>query len=73
MQNAEGLNLEQISEFLQASEGIEFNGQSRAETLRLDAAGSGPPGVCEPERGQVRAYVSKVTGWSLPPDPIVSR
>ncbi len=32
MQNAEELNLEQISEFLKTSHGIVFSGQGRAET-----------------------------------------
>ena len=31
MQNAENLNSEQIRQFLQSSEGVEFAGQSRAE------------------------------------------
>ena len=31
MQNAEGLKPDQISEFLKASEGIDFVGQKRAE------------------------------------------
>jgi hypothetical protein len=43
MQNAESLTAEQISEFLKASGGIEFTGQSRAEvyawTERMGAAG----------------------------------
>jgi hypothetical protein len=32
MQNAEELNLEQISEFLKTSHGVVFSGQGRAET-----------------------------------------
>ena len=69
MQNAEELNLEQISEFLKASYGIVFSGQGRAETyawtqqvlIAQEYASLG-----KTERGAVRAYITKVTGLSLP-------
>jgi transposase InsO family protein len=69
MQHAEKLSSEQISEFLKASQGIEFTGQSRAEvygwTERIlvaqEYARQG-----KKQRGVVRAYLSKVTGLSLP-------
>ena len=69
MQNAEELNLEQISDFLKASHGIEFSGQSRAETYRwtervLIAQEYTSQGKAE--RGEVRAYITKMTGRSLP-------
>ena len=69
MQNAEELNLEQISEFLKASHGIVFSGQGRAETyawtqqvlIAQEYASLG-----KMERGAVRTYIAKVTGLSLP-------
>ncbi len=69
MQNAEDLQPEQISEFLKASHGIEFSGQNRAEryawTQRVliaqEYASQG-----KKQRGQIRAYISKVGGLSLP-------
>jgi len=69
MQNAEDLNLEQISDFLKASHGIEFSGQGRAETYQwtqrvLIAQEYTSRGKAE--RGEVRAYITKMTGVSLP-------
>lgn len=69
MQNAEGLNSEQISEFLKGSCGIEFKGQSRGEryawTQRVliaqEYASQG-----KKQRGEVRNYIAKMTGMSLP-------
>lgn len=69
MQNAEELNPEQISEFLKASDGIEFGGQNRTEryawTQRVlvaqEYASQG-----KKQRGRLRAYLSKVSGLSLP-------
>ena len=69
MQNAESLNPNQISEFLKLGEGISFAGQSRAEKYafaqRLLVAREY---ACQgkKERGIIRAYLSKVTGLSLP-------
>ena len=69
MENAEGLSPAQMSQFLAGSQAIEFRGQSREEVygwvqqilmqqeyLRLG----------KKQRGVVRAYLSKVTGRSLP-------
>jgi transposase InsO family protein len=69
MQNAEGLSPNQISEFLKASDGIEFSGQKRAEryawTQRVliaqEYASQG-----KKQRGQIRGYIGKVTGLSMP-------
>ena len=69
MQNAESLTAEQISEFLKASGGIEFAGQSRAEIydwtermlVQQEYSRQG-----RKQRGALRAYLSKVTGRSLP-------
>jgi hypothetical protein len=69
MQNAEELNPGQISEFLKASHGIEFNGESRAEIyawVQRVLVAREYAGLGKGERGQVRTYVSKVTGLSLP-------
>ena len=69
MQNAENLNPDQIRQFLELSEAVEFAGQSRAEVYAFTErvlvaqqyAASG-----KKERGAVRRYLSKVTGLSLP-------
>ena len=69
MQNAEALSGEQIREFLQGSETIEFQGQNRAELYGwvgrvLVAQEYATQG--KKQRGTVRAYIVKVTGLSLP-------
>jgi transposase InsO family protein len=69
MQNAEELSPGQISEFLRASYGIEFSGQNRAErygwTQRVlvaqEYASQG-----KKQRGQIRGYISKISGLSMP-------
>ncbi len=69
MQNAEMLTQEQIQEFLKGSQSIEFSGQNRAELYDFvqralvgqEYARQGKKG-----RGTIRAYLSKVTGLSLP-------
>lgn len=69
MQNAEELNPEQISEFLKASYGIVFSGQGRAETYAWTQqvlVAQEYASLGKTERGAVRAYISKVTGLSLP-------
>jgi len=69
MRNAEGLNPEQISEFLRASHGIEFSGQSRSETyswVEPVLVSREYVSRSKTERGGVRAYVSKMTSLSLP-------
>jgi transposase InsO family protein/predicted DNA-binding transcriptional regulator AlpA len=69
MQNAENLNSEQIRRFLELSESVEFAGHSRAEiysfcerVLVAQQYASLP----KKRRGEVRRYMSKVTGLSLP-------
>lgn len=70
MQNAERLTPEQIQEFLKGSEGIEFAGQSRAERYefvqRVLVAQEYAAQKSKKQRGAIRAYLSKVTGLSLP-------
>lgn len=69
MQNAERLTPDQIREFLQGSQNIEFGGQNRTERYQFvqrvmvaqEYAVQG-----KKERGAIRAYLSKVTGLSLP-------
>jgi transposase InsO family protein len=69
MQNAETLNPSQISEFLKLGEEISFAGQSRAEKYAFaqrllvarEYASQG-----KKERGIIGAYLSKVTGLSVP-------
>jgi len=69
MQNAEMLTQEQIQEFLKGSQSIEFSGQNRAELYHfvqraLVAQEYARQG--KQRRGTIRAYLSKVTGLSLP-------
>jgi len=69
MQNAERLTPEQIREFLEGSQSIEFVGQNQAERYQFvqrvmvaqEYAVQG-----KKQRGAIRAYLSKVTGFSLP-------
>ncbi len=69
MQNAEALTGKQLKEFLQGSERIEFEGQDRAELygwvqrvlVAQEYAAQG-----KKQRGAIRAYLSKITGRSLP-------
>ena len=67
MQNAESLSREQIEEFLRSSGPIEFAGAGRDErygwverVLRTQDYER----LSKGERGLVRAYVRKLTGWS---------
>src|SRR5215472_13755631 len=69
MQNAEVLTQEQIRKFLRGSQGIEFAGENRAERYQfveqvLVAQEYATQG--RTPRGAIRAYLSKVTGMSLP-------
>jgi transposase InsO family protein len=69
MQNAEVLTQEQIQEFLKGSRSIEFGGQNRAELYGfvervLVAQEYAVQG--KKQRGAIRAYLSKITGLSLP-------
>ena len=70
MQNAEAVTPQQISEFLKGSAGMEFAGQSRAEiyawTERMLVAQEYATRQGKKQRGAIRAYLSKVTGRSLP-------
>ena len=69
MQNSEKLTPEQISEFLKASYGIEFSGQNRAEryawTQRVLIAQE-YAGQSKKQRGQIRGYIGKISGLSMP-------
>ena len=69
MDNADVLTQEPIREFLKGSRAIEFSGQSRSERYgfvqrMLVAQEYARQG--KKERGAIRAYLSKVTGLSLP-------
>lgn len=69
MQNAESLNPEQIRQFLELSEGVEFTGQSRAEVyafLERVLVAQQYARLSKRQRGAVRHYLSKVTGLSVP-------
>jgi hypothetical protein len=69
MEHGESLSPHQMGEFLRASEAVRFAGQSRAEVyawvqetlLRQEYFRQG-----RPQRGLIRAYLSKVSGRSLP-------
>jgi transposase InsO family protein len=69
MQNAETLNPEQIREFLKSSEAIAFAGQNQAEKYAwAQQLLVGQEYACQSKkaRGLIRAYLSKMTGLSLP-------
>ena len=69
MQNAEVLTQEQIREFLKGSQSIEFSGQNRAELYQFVQRVLVAQQYAvqdKRQRGAVRAYLSKVTGLSLP-------
>jgi len=69
MQNAETLTEAQIQEFLKGSQEIPFEGQNRAERYRWVQrvlVGQEYAVQGKKRRGDVRAFVSKVTGLSLP-------
>jgi transposase InsO family protein len=69
MQNADVLTQEQIQEFLKGSRSIEFTGQNRAELysfVQRVLVGQEYAAQGKKERGAIRAYLSKVTGLSLP-------
>ena len=69
MQNAEQLKPEQISEFLKACDGIEFKGQKRAEKYAWTQEVLVHHEYAiqtKKQRGQIRAYIAKVSGLSLP-------
>ena len=69
MQNAEQLKTAQISAFLKASDGIEFKGQNRAEKYAWTQqvlVSHEYASQTKKQRGQIRAYIAKVSGLSLP-------
>jgi transposase InsO family protein len=69
MQNAERLTQEQIQEFLRGSQAIDFAGQNRAERyefVQRVLVGQEYARQSKKQRGAIRAYMSKVTGLSLP-------
>lgn len=69
MQNADSITPARLQEFLNASAGIEFTGQSRAEVyawvekILVDQQYSSQE---KKQRGIIRQYLSKVSGLSLP-------
>jgi transposase InsO family protein len=69
MHNAESLTKQQIQEFLRGSRDIEFSGQSRGERYDLIQrvlVAQEYASQSKKQRGAVRAYLSKITGLSLP-------
>ena len=69
MQNADVLTQEQIQEFLKGSRSIEFTGQSRRERygfVEQELVAQEYAAQGKKQRGAIRAYLSKVTGLSLP-------
>src|SRR5579875_805430 len=67
--NAESLTHSQIGELLKASEAIEFAGQTRAEVYAWVQKTLVAPEYgrqAKKTKGAIRAYLSKVTGLSLP-------
>jgi len=68
MQNAETLSTDQIREFLELSQQIEFTGQSREEVygwVQMVLVAQEYAGRGKKERGAVRDYIAKVTALSL--------
>ena len=69
MQNAEELSGKQIDAFLKGSETLEFTGQNRVEKYELVQRVLVAQEYAlqrKKERGGILAYLSKVTGLSLP-------
>jgi len=69
MDNAEGLTQDQIQEFLRGSQPVEFSGQNRSDRYRFIQqvlVAQEYATQSKKQRGAVRAYLSKVTGLSLP-------
>lgn len=67
MRNAESLSREQIRNFIESSESIEFTGCSREEKyvwVEQVLRGQNYTGLSKKDRGVVRAYLEKVTGLS---------
>lgn len=69
MQNAETLNPDHISEFLKLSGGIECVSQSRCEIyawVQRALVAQEYARQARKQRGAIRAYLSKITGLSVP-------
>ena len=69
MWNAESLSLTEMTEFVQASQQIEFNGQSRREIyawVQQTLVEQEYFRQRKKHRGVIRPYMSKMTGLSLP-------
>jgi transposase InsO family protein len=69
MRNAESLTHSQINEFLKGSAGIEFSGQSRVEVygwVEKMLVSQEYQRQEKKQKGAIRAYLSKVTGLSMP-------
>jgi len=69
MQNVESFTPAQLQEFLNASAGIEFTGQSRSEVYAwVEKILVDQQYACQQkkQRGIIRQYLSKVSGLSLP-------
>ena len=63
------LTRKQLNEFLQGSEGVEFKGQDRAELygwVQRVLIAQEYAVQDKKQRGAIRAYLSKLTGRSLP-------
>jgi transposase InsO family protein len=69
MKNTETLAREQIDEFLKASTEIDFTGQGRSQVYAWIAATLVEQEyftLCKKQRGPVRAFLSKLSGLSMP-------
>lgn len=68
MRDAESLTNSQINEFLKASEGIEFKGESRGEVygwIEKMLVGQEYQQQGKKQKGAIRAYLSKVAGLGM--------
>ncbi len=68
MRNAESLTNSQINEFLKASEGIEFSGESRGEVygwIEKMLVGQEYRQQGKKQKGAIRAYLSKAAGLGM--------
>src|SRR6516164_7834002 len=69
MQNAETLTQEQIQEFLKGSQAIEFTARNRGELygfVQRVLIAQEYAAQSKKQRGRIRAWLSKLTGRSLP-------
>src|ERR1700722_3510106 len=68
MRDAESLTNSQINEFLKASEGIEFRGESREEVygwIEKMLVGQEYQQQGKKQKGAIRAYLGKVAGLGM--------